>query len=157
MILPVKISNWNEFFDARRNLSWLKRLLGNLPASMIFLTAEGTVLSLPVFNPTTTIAGIDPVMAIGAGTIVGSLVAAATGGWLFGCIHRWAWPDWWSMYHLKEGEWCRRVTKWRANVPPSPVQFASHDFYGEGVRSVVDYRRWLKKQRSLIASRKFNI
>lgn len=156
MILP-DIKNWNDYFQARRRLGWMQRLMGGIPSVFSFLLLESAALSLPVFNPTTPLFGIDPLIAIGAGSLTGAVGSFLIGSSLFKLAHKSLFPKWHVDYVEREGLFARRVAMHRANVPPSPVQLAGTDFYGESVKSVIDYRRWLKRQKRLASSRTFNL
>lgn len=152
-----ELCTWNDFFLARRRLRWMQRFLGGLPATAALLTAESAMLSLPVFNPSATILGLDPILAIGVGTVVGAFAAWTTGSMMFRMGHSWYRPEWHRAFTSREGDYARRVAGQRANVPPSPVQLTGTDFYGESVGSIRDYRHWVKRQHCLTESRKFKL
>lgn len=150
-----QLANWNDFFVSRRRLRWMQRVFGGVPASLAFLTTESTALTLPIFNPTAPIFGMDPMMVIGATTLTGMAVSFLVGGFTFRFWHRWWWPSWYVRFEEMESDFARRVSRFRANVPPNPTQLTGTDFYGESVGSVRDYRRWIRQQLKLKASRQF--
>ena len=148
--------NWNDFFRFRKRFTLFKRFAGGVPALFAFFTAEGALLSLPVFDPTTPIAGIDPLVAVGLGTALGSVLAFSTGSALVGLCWRLLNPVKARLFDAKQRDFYARVQAFRANVPPNPTQMNfSFDFYGEKVASVADYRKWLKRQKQMIAERQF--
>lgn len=149
------LTNWNDFFVSRKRLRWMQRLLGGLPTSFAFLTAESAALAMPVFNPTAPIFGLDPMLVIGAGTLFGTTAAFICGGSAFRFWHRWWWPAWHGRFTEMESDFARRVCRYRANVPPNPTQLTGTDFYGERVGSVADYRRWIRQQLNLKTARLF--
>ena len=59
-----------------------------MPSALAFIMAEGALLSLPVFDPTQTILGVDPLVMIGLTTIGGTLTSYLVGGALTGVLWR---------------------------------------------------------------------
>ena len=140
-MLPDRIANWNDFFRMKGRIKWLQRLFGGVPSVAMFMFVETNALSLPIFNPTAPIMGVDPVLAVGASTVIGASASYLLGSMLFRMAHQ-AWkPELHAEYVRREGEYAKRVAGHRANVPPSPVQLSGTDFYGESVKSVAGYRR----------------
>jgi mitochondrial import inner membrane translocase subunit TIM23 len=149
--------NWPDFFKQRTKLAWMQRLAG-IPAVFGFLTAEGAILAMPVFDPTQTIFGFDPLLAVGATTLVGSIASYFIGNGLASVIWRRFRPAVASSYDAKMTDFYKRVSKYRANVPPSPTELNfTLDFYGEKIRSIEDYKTWLRRQNHLKKSRLFKI
>lgn len=150
--------NWNEFFTLKRRLSWFKRFAGGIPATFVFLTAEGALLSLPIFDPTQPILGMDPLVVVGASTALGLVGSFFTGSALAGVTWRLIRPRLASQFDAHQRNFYTRITKYRANVPPNPTQMNfNFDFYGEKIASVKDYRHWLRRQREMLKERKFNL
>lgn len=149
------LPTWNDYFKAKRRLKWTQRLFGGMPAAVSFLAADLALLSLPVFNPTLSIAGLDPVVVIACGTALGTGASFVMGSFLFTSLYRRFNPKLHREYDARDADYHQRVQRHKANVPPGPTELASHDFYGERVHSVQGYRAWLKKQMKLKASRIF--
>lgn len=148
--------SWNEFFRLRRRLTLFKRFAGGIPALFAFFTAEGALLSLPLFDPTAPIFGVDPLVMVGLGTAVGAVASFAVGSAVAGLAWRLCSPLRASLFDAKQRSFYHRVSAFRANVPPNPTQMNfSFDFYGEKVASVQDYRRWLRRQKQLVSERQF--
>lgn len=146
---------WSEFFKQRSRLAWMQRLAG-IPAVFAFLTAEGALLSMPVFDPTQTVFGMDPLVAVGVTSLAGSIGSYFAGNALSSIIWRRLRPSIAREYDARMADFCRRITKYRANVPPSPTELNfSLDFYGEKVKSIGDYKTWLRRQNYLRNSRIF--
>jgi len=150
--------NWNEFFRMRRRLTWFKRLAGGVPAVCAFFAAEGAVLSMPIFDPTRPILGLDPLIIVGCASLFGIVGSFTLGSAAMG----WAWqlarPRIAAQMNQMQSSFYHRVTKYRANVPPNPTQMNfAFDFYGEKIKSVADYRAWLHRQRQMINERKFQL
>lgn len=69
-----KALSWNEFFALRKKINGRKKLFG-IPGVFSFLFAEGAVLSMPIFDPTFTVFGLDPLVFIGLSTISGCILS----------------------------------------------------------------------------------
>lgn len=156
--MKTKTMSWDEFFKYKNRLIWFKRIAGGIPATMAFLTVEGTILSLPIFDPTQPILGLDPLVIVGAGTALGILGSFIAGSSTLGHAWRLFRPNLAAQLDSHQRDFYARITKYRANVPPNPTQMNfSFDFYGEKIASVKDYRIWLRRQREMINERKFKI
>ena len=59
-----------------------------IPAAIGFVAAEGAFLSLPVFDPTQPIFGIDPLVMIGLATIAGAAGSYVAASALAGIVYR---------------------------------------------------------------------
>ena len=150
--------NWNDFFRYKRRLVWFKRFSGGIPASIAFIGAEGALLSLPIFDPTQPILGLDPLVVVGASTALGLTASFFTGSALAGLAWRLFKPSLAAQMEAHQRNFYSRITKYRANVPPNPTQMNfNFDFYGEKIGSVKDYRNWLKRQREMIKERQFKL
>ena len=150
------LMSWNDFFRFRKRFTLFKRFAGGIPALAAFFTAEGALLSLPLFDPTAPILGIDPLVMVGLGTAVGAVASFSAGSALIGTAWRLLNPRRAAAFDARQRDFYARVTAHRANVAPNPTQLNfSFDFYGEKVASVGDWRRWLKRQREMIKERQF--
>ncbi len=79
--------SWKEFFKTRRRLQLIQRIAG-VPFAFGFLTCETAALSLPIFDPTRLIFGIDPLVVVGISTIAGTILSYAAGVAVSGVIWR---------------------------------------------------------------------
>lgn len=155
---PSSLLNWNEFFRLRRRLVWFRRLAGGVPTTCAFLAAEGAILSMPVFDPTQPILGLDPLVIVGLGTAVGMATSFIAGSAMIGCVWRFFRPRLAAALNARQRDFYHRITQFRANVPPNPTQMNfSFDYYGEKIVSVADYRTWLRRQRQMLKERRFNL
>ena len=108
------------------------------------------------FDPTQTIAGVDPLVMIGLTTFGGMLTSYLAGGALAGMLWRRFRPGTARLMDTKQKDFYERIVKHRANVAPDPTKVNfSFDYYGEKINSVADYRQWLRKQRQLLRDRTF--
>jgi Mitochondrial import protein Pam17 len=62
---------WPNFFKHRYRLKYYS-FAGGIIGMCAFLCGEGVLLSQPLFDPTMTIFGMDPLIALGLGTLTGS-------------------------------------------------------------------------------------
>ena len=155
---PSTSMNWNDFFKYKKRLVWFKRFAGGVPATFAFLAAEGAVLSLPIFDPTQPILGMDPLVIAGASTAIGLLGSFFTGSAAAGLAWRMLRPKLAAQMDAHQKSFYTRITKYRANVPPNPTKMNfSFDFYGEKIASVKDYRHWLRRQKEMIKERRFDL
>lgn len=106
----AKTLTWNEFFAMRRRLQLFQRAAG-VPFAFGFLTAESVVLSLPIFDPTKVIFGMDPLVVVGLSTMAGSVAAYFAGVAISGVAWRKLRPQ--LAQNLEE-------------VPTRATQIASH-------------------------------
>jgi hypothetical protein len=86
------VITWSEFFKTRRKLQIFQRVAG-VPFAFAFFTAESVVLSLPIFDPTKMMFGMDPLLVVGASTIGGSIASYFLGVALSGIVWRKLKPD----------------------------------------------------------------
>ena len=84
--------DWKGFFDTRNKLKIIKRIAG-APSIVGFWIAESSLLSLPVFNPTWVMKYVDPIIAVGGCTIIGSICAYMIGGAISEQAWRWFNPN----------------------------------------------------------------
>lgn len=152
-----KLLNWQEFFQLRRKLQIFQRAAG-FPFVFGFLTAESAILSLPIFDPTRMMFGMDPLVMVGLSSLIGSIGSYFVGVTLSGFFWRKLRPELSEQLNIKQKDFYSRITKYRANVPPNPTQMNfSFDYYGEKVRSVEDYRKWLRRQNKMKLGRTFSL
>lgn len=155
--MPNLKINWTEFFQLRRRMQLFQRAAG-IPFALGFLTAESAVLSLPIFDPTKIMFGMDPLVIVGLTTLLGSVGSYFSGVAISGFAWRKFRPNLAEQLNTKQKDFYSRISKHRANVPPNPTQMNfSFDYYGEKVRSVQDYRTWLRRQYKMKADRTFSL
>lgn len=77
--LPLQqLSTWNDFFKMRTKIKKVGLSCG-IPSSFVFLFSESVLLSQPIFDPTMTIFGLDPILMVVLGTVCGSLTSFFVG------------------------------------------------------------------------------
>lgn len=166
--------SWNEYFSLRTSRN-RARPLGGVPG---FALGTGAVVRFAEFNPFEPIfGGVDPAFVYGFGAVGAGLLAyqvgAAVGqlGWRVkhAAVVR--------QMDTMDRSFYARIERYRAErgqSPYAPGQTANklvsgllkaqkgsadqpaaaaalrQDFYGERVKSVGDYRQWLRRQRALV-------
>ena len=117
--------SWEEFFKKRARLATMKRW-GGVPSIMAFIMTEGALLSLPIFDPTQTIMGVDPLVMIGLTTVGGTLASYLGGGALTGMLWRRFRPGIAQVMDAKQKDFYARIVRHRANVAPDPTKVNFH-------------------------------
>lgn len=79
-------NNWETFFRLRNTMKRM-RWIGGLPALFGFIISQPILLSLPIFNPTVTPLGLDPILLVGAASLLGSFGSFLTGS----ALAKYAW------------------------------------------------------------------
>jgi len=75
--IPPSLS-WPDFFKYRSRLKYYG-VAGGILGTLGFLSGETVLLSQPIFDPTMTILGMDPLIALGLGTLTGSFLSYTLG------------------------------------------------------------------------------
>lgn len=83
---------WSQYFKTRRKLQLMQRL-GGVPFIFLFLAAEGSLLTLPMFDPTQPVFGVDPMIMVGLSTIGGSIMSYLLGSSATGAVWRYFYPS----------------------------------------------------------------
>ncbi|TPX51390.1 hypothetical protein SeMB42_g00488 [Synchytrium endobioticum] len=138
---------WSQYFALRHQRTTFERsgaILGG-----IFGLCGGSYYfgAVADFDPTTPIFGIDPAIAFtlgAAGVSAGCIVAGiVTGGAVWRVLKR----DVVRLVDARDKEFFERVSKYRSDASKSSPQNQIPDYYGEKIKSIQEYRLWLKKQR----------
>lgn len=145
---------WKQFFDDRRAIRRWRRI-GGIPGIIGWFGIQGWILTLPIIDPTQTIAGLDPLVVIGAGSIAGMITSWFTGSWIASLAYKFSPSRRLISNSLAQNQtdFYHRILKFRANVPPDPNRPRGFDFYGEKIMSISEYRKWLRLQVALKNSR----
>lgn len=145
--------SWNEFFRRRSRLRLLKRA-GGVVSTFAALTAEGIIVNLPIFDPTQTVYGLDPLVLFGMINLAGILGSYVVGSALTSGIWRLLNKSKAVSLDQKQHDFYSRITKYRMNIPPDPTKMDfKFDYYGEKIHSVADYRDWYRRQQQIRASK----
>lgn len=72
------LHSWNDFFTVRSKLKRIGMACG-VPSAFLLLVCETILLSQPLFDPTMTIFGTDPMLMIILGTFGGTVTSFVAG------------------------------------------------------------------------------
>ncbi|TPX35484.1 hypothetical protein SmJEL517_g02097 [Synchytrium microbalum] len=138
---------WTQYFTMRHQRKTYERTGGILGATVGFLGGTFYFGAVADFDPTTPIMGIDPAIAftLGAmGVAGGALVAGILGG---GSLWRLMHGKVINAIDARDKEFFDRVKRYRSDASKSSPQNQIPDYYGEKIKSLSEYRQWLRKQR----------
>lgn len=151
---------WSEYFDikGRRNKA---RVVGGVP---FFFGGLGLVMGFVEFNPFNTILEMDPTMVVGFGAVCAGFASYQIGtgvgalGWR--ALNRKLARDMDKM----DKEFYAKIKHYRAHIRPAMAgqatgggggmpgmmkNKAATDYYGEKIKTIGDYRAWLRYQTKL--------
>ncbi|KAG0367991.1 mitochondrial import protein Pam17-domain-containing protein [Gamsiella multidivaricata] len=137
--------DWNSYFLLRRTRRNYERLF-MAPCALTGLLGAGYYFAQKDFDPTP-IFGMDQVVVYFAGTaaagIAGLAVGPVVGNMVFRAMHSRARP----LVDRMDKEFHKHIVKNRADPTANSVRNPVPDYYGEKIKSVSEYRKWLRKQR----------
>ncbi|KAF9550542.1 TIM23 complex component [Mortierella hygrophila] len=145
-LVERKSMDWNSYFALRGTRRLYERVF-MVPSTLLGLLGGGYYFAHRDFDPTMSIFGLDQVVVYGLGAVgvglVGSSVGSIVGNMIFRAVHANARP----LLDKMDREFFNRIVLNRANPTGNPLTHPIPDFYGEKIKSVHDYRTWLRKQR----------
>ncbi|KAG0003780.1 TIM23 complex component [Entomortierella chlamydospora] len=137
--------DWSSYFLLRGTRRTYERVF-MVPCGLLSLLGAGAYFAQKDFDPTP-ILGMDQVIVYGLGTvaagIVGLAVGPVVGNMVFRVTHSKAKP----LVDMMDKEFHKHIVKNRADPTANSVRNPVPDYYGEKIKSVSDYRKWLRKQR----------
>ncbi|KAF8937379.1 mitochondrial import protein Pam17 [Dissophora ornata] len=137
--------NWNSYFLLRRTRRNYERVF-MVPCALLGLSGAGYYFAQKDFDPTP-IFGVDQIFVYLAGTaaagIVGLAMGPVVGNMVFRAAHSKARP----LVDRMDREFHKHIVKNRADPTANSVRNPVPDYYGEKIKSVSEYRKWLRKQR----------
>ncbi|XP_062514125.1 uncharacterized protein LOC134189770 isoform X1 [Corticium candelabrum] len=140
---------FEDFIKQRRSLRMRKRLAG-LPFAFAALTGSSMFhawLNPHMFDATspdqlTVYFGIDPLVLAG----ISGVICGGVGYMIGGAVMDAAWhmfnPQQSKMMKLREADFLARISRHRA----SSNSRYEDDFYGDSIKSLSDYRQWIRRQ-----------
>ncbi|KAF9106709.1 TIM23 complex component [Mortierella sp. GBA35] len=153
----VEDMDWSSYFALRGTRRLYERVL-MVPSGLLGLFGGGYYFVHQEFDPTASFFGMDQIIVYGLGTIASGVLGLAlgpvVGNVIFRSVHAHARPlvdqvlrllDFFSPQ--MDREFFKRIVENRANPTGNPLTNPIPDFYGEKIKSVTDYRTWLRKQR----------
>ncbi|CAO3596897.1 unnamed protein product [Absidia cylindrospora] len=140
------IPTWNNYFKIRSRRRVFE--IASYAPSTIFPAAfTGSYFMQMQIDPTTTIIGMDPLMAAGIATVgagfCGFLAGPVFGDVFFKLLNRKYVPE----MDARDKAFYEHIKKNRADARLNSIRNPVPDYYGEKIQSVGDYRSWLRKQR----------
>ncbi|CAG8437922.1 16803_t:CDS:2 [Acaulospora morrowiae] len=146
---------WNDYFALRRRRKVTERIVtyplafGGFSASLVYVATRE-------FDPTP-IFGQEPFLIYSIGTvfcgITGLLIGPVVGSSLWRLFHR----EEVRLMEQRDREFYEHVKKNRADPALHSLRNPAPDYYGEKVKSVEDYRKWLRKQREIVRKGTFHL
>ncbi|KAF9183366.1 TIM23 complex component [Haplosporangium sp. Z 767] len=137
--------DWNTYFALRRTRRNYERVF-MAPCAFFGLGGAGYYFAQQDFDPTP-IFGMDQVVVYGIGTIAAGIIGLATGpvvgNMVFRAVNSKAKP----LVDRMDKEFFKHIVKNRADPTANSVRNPIPDYYGEKIKSVSEYRAWLRKQR----------
>ncbi|KAG0250275.1 TIM23 complex component [Mortierella polycephala] len=158
--------DWNTYFAFRRTRRNYERVF-MVPCALFGLGGAGYFFAQQDFDPTP-IFGMDQVVVYGVGTIAAGIIGLATGpvvgNMIFRTVNSKAKPlvdrdslvqgfnsknilAIFCLFAQMDKEFFKHIVKNRADPTANSVRNPIPDYYGEKIKSVSEYRAWLRKQR----------
>ncbi|KAF9291833.1 TIM23 complex component [Mortierella alpina] len=137
--------DWNSYFLLRRTRRNYERVF-MVPCALLGLGSAGYYFANKDFDPTP-IFGMDQVLVYGLGTIAAGIVGLAIGPVVGNMVFRTAHSKARPLVDRMDKEFHKHIVKNRADPTANSVRNPVPDYYGEKIKSVSEYRKWLRKQR----------
>ncbi|KAF0421506.1 mitochondrial import protein Pam17 [Gigaspora margarita] len=146
---------WNDYFTLRRRRRIAERVI-TIPTTLGGFGLSLGYVATREFDPTP-IFGQEPIIIYGIGTLVCGLSGLLIGPILGSSL--------WKLFHQEEvrlmeqrdREFYEHIRKNRADPSLHTLRNPAPDYYGEKIKSVADYRKWLRKQREIVKKGTFHI
>ncbi|KAF8938340.1 TIM23 complex component [Dissophora ornata] len=136
---------WNTYFAFRRSRRNYERVF-MAPCALVGLVGAGYYFAQQDFDPTP-IFGMDQFMVYSIGTVAAGVVGLAAGPVVGNMVFRAANSKAKPLVDRMDKEFFKHIVKNRADPSANSVRNPIPDFYGEKIKSVSEYRAWLRKQR----------
>ncbi|KAI9193622.1 mitochondrial import protein Pam17-domain-containing protein [Polychytrium aggregatum] len=140
---------WKQYFELRKSKSHAEIAAAAVGGSVTFFAASIYVFAIADYDPTKMIMDMDPMVTYSAGIFVatgcGIGLSLLSGGSIWRLFTN---KQLLKGMDLREREFFDRIAKHRPTTQNTSLQNPMPDFYGENVKSVADYRAWLRKQRA---------
>ncbi|CAG8489324.1 9963_t:CDS:2 [Diversispora eburnea] len=146
---------WNDYFALRRRRRLSERII-TIPTTIGGFGLSIGYVATREFDPTP-ILGQEPFLIYGIGTILcgftGLLVGPIVGSSIWKLFHR----EEVKLMEQRDREFFEHVKKNRADPSLHTLRNPAPDYYGEKIKSVQDYRKWLRKQREIVRKGTFHL
>ncbi|KAI8393969.1 mitochondrial import protein Pam17-domain-containing protein [Radiomyces spectabilis] len=140
------IPTWNDYFKLRSKRR-VYETLSYAPSTIIPAVGAGAYFLQLQVDPTGSIMGMHPLAAAAVGVF-----GAGFGGFLAGPVFADAFFKLLNRKYVPEmdqrdKEFYEHIKRNRADARLNSIRNPVPDYYGEKIKSVADYRSWLRKQR----------
>ncbi|KAG0316771.1 TIM23 complex component [Linnemannia gamsii] len=137
--------DWNTYFALRKTRRNYERAF-MVPSALVSLLGAGYYFAQKDFDPTP-IFGMDQVIVYGIGTVAAGLVGLAMGPVIGNSVFRAANSRAKPLVDRMDTEFLKHIARNRADPAANSISNPIPDYYGEKIKSVSEYRSWLRKQR----------
>ncbi|KAG9069921.1 TIM23 complex component [Linnemannia hyalina] len=137
--------DWNTYFALRKTRRNYERAF-MVPSALVSLLGAGYFFAQRDFDPTP-IFGMDQVIVYGIGTVAAGLIGLAMGPVIGNSIFRAANSRAKPLVDRMDTEFLKHIARNRADPAANSISNPIPDYYGEKIKSVSEYRSWLRKQR----------
>ncbi|KAF8949424.1 TIM23 complex component [Haplosporangium gracile] len=137
--------DWNTYFALRKTRRNYERAF-MVPSALVSLLGGGYYFAQRDFDPTP-IFGMDQVIVYGIGTVAAGLVGLAMGPVIGNSVFRAANSRAKPLVDRMDTEFLKHIARNRADPAANSISNPIPDYYGEKIKSVSEYRSWLRKQR----------
>lgn len=135
----------------------LQRISG-IPLALNAIPTAYFLMNSPWIDPSKPIFGIDPFLFIGTATIGTATIGYLVGNALPMLFMNWFRRGLFREYNDRQSNFYTRIIKHRVSVAADPSKLVQNaDFYGEKIRSVSDYKAWLRLQAKLSKTANFRL
>ncbi|KAF9164652.1 TIM23 complex component [Actinomortierella ambigua] len=137
--------DWNTYFAFRRTRRNYERAF-MAPCALVGLGGAGYYFAQKEFDPTP-IFGMEQVVVYGFATVLAGVVGLGLGPVVGNAVFRTVNSKARPIMDVMDKEFFKHIVKNRADPSSNSVRNPVPDFYGEKIKSVSEYRAWLRKQR----------
>ncbi|ORZ28390.1 mitochondrial import protein Pam17-domain-containing protein [Lobosporangium transversale] len=153
---PVEeIMDWNTYFKLRGTRRNYERVF-MAPCALLGLGGAGYYFAQQDFDPTP-IFGMDQIIVYAVGTIAAGIVGLAVGPVVGNMVFRATNSKTKTFIDRMDKEFYKHIVKNRADPTANSARNPLPDHFGEKIKSVSDYRKWLRKQREFRRKSQFYI
>ncbi|KAF9360196.1 TIM23 complex component [Mortierella sp. AD094] len=137
--------DWNTYFALRRTRRNYERVF-MAPCALVSFAGAGYYFAQKDFDPTP-IFGMDQVAVYAIGTVAAGIIGLAAGPVVGNMVFRTVNSKAKPLVDRMDKEFFKHIVKNRADPTANSVRNPVPDYYGEKIKSVSEYRAWLRKQR----------
>ncbi|KAG0380033.1 TIM23 complex component [Mortierella sp. AD032] len=147
--------DWNTYFALRKTRRNYERAF-MVPSALVSLLGAGYFFAQRDFDPTP-IFGMDQVIVYGIGTVAAGLIGLAMGPVIGNSVFRAANSRAKPLVDRMDTEFLKHIARNRADPAANSISNPIPDYYGEKIKSVSEYRSWLRKQREFRRKSQFYV